>query len=74
MTAIRDQPCYDTEGCTYAACREPDSMESVHHVLLHCHGMHTMRSPDRSLRPEIAQSPAAKSSPTVLIHSYRMAL
>ena len=60
---FRDQPSYDTEDRICAACGEPDSIESVHHVLLHCPAYAQSRA---SLRAEIARLPAAHGSPPLL--------
>ena len=60
---FRDQPSYDTEDRICAACGEPDSIKSVHHVFMHCPAYSQSRA---SLRAEIARLPAAQGSPPVL--------
>ena len=65
---FRDQPSHDTEDRICPTCGEPDSIESIHHVLLHCpayehHGGH--RAALRT-KVAIARLPAAHASPQVL--------
>ena len=65
---FRDQPTrpassYDTEDRIRAACCALNSIESVHHVLLHCPACARSRA---SLRAEIACLSAAQGSPPIL--------
>ena len=53
-----------TQRTAYApTCGEPDSIESVHHVLLHCPAYEHHRA---ALRTKVAGLPAAQASPPVL--------
>ena len=61
---LRDQPSYDTVDRICPACGEADSIESVHHVLLHCHEYEHIRA---ALRDTVSDMPAAQDSPPVLI-------
>ena len=56
-----DQPSHDTEDRVCPG--EPDSMESVHHVLLQCPAYEHHRA---ALRTEVARLPGAQDSPSVL--------
>ena len=60
---FRDQPSHDTEDRICPACGEPDSVESVHHALLHCPAYEHHRA---ALRTKVARLPAAQASPRVL--------
>ena len=60
---FRDQPSHDTEDRICPTCGEPDSIESVHHVLLHCPAYEHHRA---ALRTKVARLPAAQASPPVL--------
>ena len=60
---FRDQPSHDTEDRICPACKETDSIESIHHVLLHCPAYEHRRA---ALRTAIACLPAAQASPPVL--------
>ena len=61
---FRDQPSHDREDRICPACEQPDSIESVQHVLLHC----PTHEPRRvALRAAIASLPAAQASPAALI-------
>ena len=59
-----DQPSHDTEDRICPACKETDSIESIHHVLLHCPAYEHRRA---ALRTAIACLPAAQASPSVLL-------
>ena len=48
---FKDQPSHDTEDCICPACKQPNSIESTQHVLLHCH-VHERRG--RTLRAAVA--------------------
>ena len=60
---LRDQPSHDTEDRICPTCGEPDSIESVHHVLLYCSACERHRA---ALRTKVARLPAAQASPPVL--------
>ena len=64
-SCFRDQPSHDTEDriCPTCGSGEPDSIESVHHVLLHCLAYEHHRV---ALRTKVARLPAAQASPQVL--------
>ena len=60
---FRDQPSHDRQDCICPACEQPDSIESVQHVLLHCL-LHERRS--AALRAALAALPAAQAFPAAL--------
>ncbi len=60
---IRDQPSHDREDRICPACEEPDSIESIQHVLLHCSAYEHRRA---ALRTAVAFLPAAQASTPVL--------
>ena len=60
---FRDQPSHDREDRICPACEQPDSIESVQHVLLHCPAYEQRRA---ALRTAVAALPAAQASPPVL--------
>ena len=60
---LRDQASHDTEDRICPVCEEPDSIESIQHVLLHCPAYEHRRA---ALRAAVASLPAAAASPPVL--------
>ena len=62
---FKDQPSHDTEDRICAACSEPGSIESIHHVLLHCPAYARHRA---VLRAKIAHVPGlgAEGTPPIL--------
>ena len=60
---FRDQPSHDTEDRICPACEQPDSIESIQHVLLHCPAHERRRD---ALRAAVADLPAAHV-PAILI-------
>ena len=61
---FRDQPSHDRKDRICPACEQPNSIESVQHVLLHC----PRHEPRRvALRAAIASLPAEPASPAALI-------
>ena len=61
---FRDRASHDTVDRMCPVCEEPDNIESVHHVLLHCPAYeHHMAA----LRMAVAYLPAARTSPPVLL-------
>lgn len=64
ISRLRDQPSYDTVDRICPACEETDSIESVHHVLLHCPEYEHIRT---VLRDTISLLPAAQAFPRVLV-------
>ena len=60
---LRDQPSQDTEDRICPTCGEPDSIESVDHVLLYCQAYEHHRA---VLRTKVARLPAAQAFPPVL--------
>ena len=60
---FRDQPDHDREDRICPSCEEPDSIESIQHVLLHCPVYERRRA---VLRTAVACLPAAHGAPPVL--------
>ena len=60
---FRDQPNHDREDRVCPACEEPDSIESIQHVLLHCPAYEHHRA---ALRSVVASLPGAQDSTPVL--------
>ena len=60
---FRDQPSHDKQDRICPACEQPDSIESVQHVLLHC-PVHERRR--AALRAALAALPAAQAFPAAL--------
>ncbi len=60
--ALRGCPLRNYRICP--ACEEPDSIESIQHVLLHCPAYEQRR---RDLRTALACLPAAQACPLVLL-------
>ena len=60
---FRDQPSHDRQDRICLACEQPDSIESVQHVL-HC-PVHERRR--AALRAALAALPAAQAFPAALI-------
>ena len=60
---FRDQPNHDREDRICPACEEPDSIESIQHVLLHCHAYEHHRA---ALRTVVASLPGAQDTAPVL--------
>ena len=61
---FRDQPSHDREDRICPACEEPDSIESIHHVLSHCPVYECRRA---TLRSAVAGLPRAHAFPPVLV-------
>ena len=61
---FRDQPSHDRQDRICPACEQPDSIESVQHVLLHC-PVHERRR--AALRAALAALPTAQAFPAALI-------
>ena len=61
---FRDQPSHDRQDRICPACEQPDSIESVQHVLVHC-PVHERRR--AALRAALAALPTAQAFPTALI-------
>ncbi len=61
---FRDQPNHDREDRICPACEEPDSIESIQHVLLHCPAYEHRRA---ALRSAVASLPGAQDSTPVLL-------
>ena len=60
---FRDQPNHDREDRVCPTCEEPDSIESIQHVLLHCPAYEHHRA---ALRSVVASLPGAQDSTPVL--------
>ena len=60
---FRDQPSHDRQDRICPACEQPDSIESVQHVLLHC-PVHERRR--AALRAALAALPTAQAFPAAL--------
>ena len=60
---FRDQPNHDRVDRICPACEEPDSIESVHHVLLHCPAYEHHRA---TLRLAVASLPEAQDCIPIL--------
>ena len=61
---FRDQASHDTVDRLCPVCKEPNSIESIQHVLLHCPAEEHHRV---GLRTAVARRPAARTSPSVLL-------
>ena len=61
---FRDQPSHDRVDRICPACEEPDSIESIQHVLLHCPAYEHRRI---ALRTAVACLPAAQACTPVLL-------
>ena len=61
---FRDQPSHDREDRICPACEEADSIESIHHVVLHCPAYEHRRA---ALRTAFACPTVAQASPPVLL-------
>ena len=61
---FRDQPSHDWQDRICLACKQPDNIESVQHIFLHC-PIHERRK--AALRTALAASPAAQAFPAALI-------
>ena len=61
---FRDQPSHDRVDRICPACEEPDSLEPIQHVLLHCPAYEHRRA---ALRTAVACLPAAHATNLVLV-------
>ena len=61
---FRDPPSHDRQDRICPACKQPDSIESVQHILLHCPAHEWRRA---ALRAALAALPAAPDFPMALI-------
>ena len=60
---FRNQPSHDRQDRICPACEQPDSIESIHHVLLHCPVHERGRA---ALRVALAASSALQAFPAAL--------